>query len=693
MELKTCKGCVNDFLAKTSRARFCDTCLAKHLKSDRHIVRPRTTPTFRAVDGEGIGDDYVLLGIGQDQVEWPNGLEDLTELFHFLYSDFINHPKDFYVGFYLMYDWNMWFKHLPLDRIAYLIDPEFIAKRQRRLSPVPFPVLYRGWEFDWLPGKRFKLRPEGSELPWFYLCDAGPFFQMSLLKALRTRSAQSDITDEMVAVIEAGKAKRSSAKLDEEMRLYNRLENRALESLMRDVDHSLSVLGTPLGKTEYHGPGQAAQKWLLAQPGVKEANFAVMELSEEIFQPIVGSYYGGIFETTAHGHVPGTSYEYDINSAYPYQIAQLPCTCGEWKRDTALEVKNAKLRLLHGKFHGSDKWLGPLPFRTPQRKILRPRDGSGWYWEAEIEAAKRAGLLYSFDIDDAVVYLGCPHDNLMQGIRHLYDERIRVGKESTIGKGCKLVYNSAYGKNAQSVGNPQAANAVNASLITSGCRIQILDAIATHPGGTKALLMIATDAVYFTSPHPNLNISGEELGAWDVKEREDLCIFRPGMYWDAASRDAIFEGQSPVFKSRGVRAGDFAGSINQVDYQFEWFANGDQKEWPKIVIPIEFAQISIKQAYHRTKKIKDPDEREITYRELAGRIITDDEREVGSEPSEKRDLSTLTFGDLIRTEPYQGDIELETEPYDARFGKPETPDLYTEELPLDFVLGEAFQLR
>ena len=42
------------------------------------------------------------------------------------------------------------------------------------------------------------------------------------------------------------------------------------------------------------------------------------------------TYYGGWFETFVNGVIPGTSYAYDINSAYPYAISTLPCLlhCG-----------------------------------------------------------------------------------------------------------------------------------------------------------------------------------------------------------------------------------------------------------------------------------------------------------------------------------------------------------------------------
>jgi len=692
VQLKTCERCKGEFLASNARARFCKACYTVTRKQDRHQGRKNGNPQFRAVDGEGIGNEYVLLGVGQDQVEWPDGLRRTGDVFEYLYEDFLANREAFYVGFYLSYDWNHWLSWLPYDRIAYLVDPILVAKRRRNIAhAAPFPVRYVGWEFDWLPGKRLKFRPEEGKNPWMYLCDTGPFFQCSLLAALESRTDRETVTDEMVATIREGKEKRSTASLDDGMRAYNRLENFALESLLDEIDHSLRVLGTPLGKTEYHGPGQASQKWILKQRGIEEANHRVMHLEDSVYNGVVASYYGGIFEITAHGHIPGTSYEYDINSAYPQQIASLPCVCGEWEYSLHPDP-TAVLTLVHGRFRGSDRWLGPLPFRASDRSILRPLRGSGWYWQHELDAATRAGLLDSFEPDAYVLYHGCGHGRILADIAHLYQERVRVGKDTTIGKGCKLIYNSAYGKFAQSVGNPQASNAVYASLITAGCRVMILDAIATHPGRTNALLMIATDAVFFTTRHPSLILSSE-LGAWECKQRENLTIFKPGMYWDDKAREAIRAGEKPAFKARGVRAADFEKVVSDMDARMALFAV-DGGEWPALELPVRFAQVSIKQAYQRTKA--QPEAlRDLAFSATAAQVRTDLIVNQSSDPIGKRNTEHVIQGMMIRTFPYEGDVEVESLPYDERFGRPDNPlDEYAgEDLPLDKAIVQALQLN
>jgi hypothetical protein len=195
-------------------------------------------------------------------------------------------------------------------------------------------------------------------------------------------------------------------------------------------------------------------------------------------------------------------------------------------------------------------------------------------------------------------------------VANLYQMRLDVGKNTPIGKACRLVYNSEYGKFAQSIGSPLFGNPVYASLITAGCRTQILNAIATHPIGKAAVAMVATDAVYFLTPHPGLTI-GRELGEWECQERTNLTLFKPGVYWDDSTRAMIEEGRSPSFKSRGVNARDLAKKIGVIDAKFqswngspppigEWndFTEAEiaVRGWPRVKFTPSFQMVTALQA-------------------------------------------------------------------------------------------------
>ena len=133
--------------------------------------------------------------------------------------------------------------------------------------------------------------------------------------------------------------------------------------------------------------------------------------------------------------------------------------------------------------------------------------------------------------------------------------------------------------------------------------------------------MVATDGVYFTKPHPNLTISGE-LGDWDEAKKLHLTVFKPGVYWDDATRRQIKRKEAPVFKARGVNARDFGTQLSLIDGAFNDMA---LTGWPTVTFPLEFAMITAVQALQRNKW------------ELAGTVIEDAELTHTANPHGKRD--------------------------------------------------------
>lgn len=682
-------GCPNQFQPRNVIHKYCSTeCL--RWKPDTGPAKPSDNAPheveFVGVDGEGIGRGkdhrYVLLGVGNDQREWPNGVTDITEIFSFLYECFLRNPKAVFSGFFLAYDFNMWLKLLPRERAHMLISPQGIAKRSRKSSLGkrlgPFPVEFLGWEFDLLAMKRLKLKPKGAE-KWMYICDGGPFFQCSLLTAINPMSWREPIvTAEEYELLKKGKERRDSAELDDDMRMYNKLENDVFARLMKHLQVGLSHANVSLKKQQWFGPGQAAQAWMRLGNKLETTTKAVRKYKTDLTEAAIASYYGGWFEIPVHGHVPGESYEYDINSAYPYIASQLPCLCGKWKHENGTPARKTHgFRLVKCITRGKDRYLGGLPYRTENGRVLRPRYTEGWYWQHEIDAARRAGLISEVTYLEWYEYWGCPHEPPMKQLEGLYESRLRIGKDTPEGKAFKLVYNSVYGKFAQSEGEPVFANAFYASLITAGCRTMVLDAIATHPRRSSAVAMVATDGVYFTSPHPILeDHCSERLGDWSREERLNLTLFKPGVYWDDKAREAIAQNKSPKFKSRGINAQDFGKSIHDVDEQFRAWGTGwlpgmppGREDWPSVEFHARFTQISVRQALQWTDGLEPPKQIAV-YRNLAGLVQDGKKLKQDSYPDTKRNPQKVSYDDgLWRSQPWDGGPHWPpSTPYDKRFG-------------------------
>ena len=656
---------------------------------------------------------YVLLSVGDKSLHKNGKPLNHEDIFGFLWEQFLENPDAVFVGFFLGYDFTMWLRSLPAHVARSLLTKEGIERRRPKgegkfdLWPVRDGMWkYRDgqrfhtakWEFDLMAGKRLRLRPyvpyddvptrvvvhqDGTAetvkvtRPWMYICDTGAFFQSSFLSAIDPKDWTVPIVSQAeFDLIERGKENRDVAEFNEDMIEYNILENDVLARLMDRLNEGFIADGIRLTKKQWFGPGQAAQAWmkLIGVPTGEEIREIVPRWARDAARM---TYYGGWFEIFNHGPVPGTSYAYDINSAYPAVIAKLPCLLhGRWTRGegTPGRLPTGALRMVYATVGGNDDWVGAMPHRQPDGSILRPRNTKGWYWWHELKASQRARCVSRYTIHEWVTYEPCKCDPPMAEITELYEGRLAVGKNSAAGKSKKLTYNSAYGKFAQSVGSPKFANPIYASLITAGCRTMILDAIATHPTKTASLLMIATDGIVFKEPHPNLDIHPTRLGAWDEDEYENLSLFMPGLYWDDKTRQLIKENKKPKLKSRGVAAKDLAKVINRVDRGWKVMDRGDDP--PRINLEIEWAMVTAKLAIVRGKW------------STCGKIIYGGERKLDGKMDAKRD-PVYTFGwGGYRSMPYEHAAQDETTYYDRGFGEePEERDDVSEMVTPDGKIG------
>jgi DNA polymerase type B, organellar and viral len=606
--------------------------------SRKRTARAAYIPEFVGVDSEGIGQGpkhrAVLLGVGEAQYvcrQMDIGLQ-YQEVFSFLYSQYKLKPKAAYVGFYLGYDFNQWLRSLPRATAWLLLSKAGRAKR-RMTDDSPkhrmyHPVYTPNWDIDMLGFKRLSIRPHicdcpseqikcvHEQEPWMHICDAGSFFQMSFARTCSPDNWKDPIcTQEEWDKLFKGKERRATAALDTEMMEYNVLENQLLSRCMNRLASGFNSIGIRLAKDEWYGPGATASKWLSSKHAPKHRTLT--ELMPDWFDDTCRkSYYGGWFEIFSHGIIKGTSYNYDINNAYPYATSQLPHICAQcsYSNGKGTYKGSGKFVLMYGTLHGASTRVGPLPYRDKKGNILRPSIVRGWYWKHEIDAANRAGLVKRVFTDEWVEFIPCSHPAPFTEIRQLYDLRLSVGKNTAQGMAIKLNNNSCYGKFAQSTGSAPFNNWFYASFITSLCRTQILAAISSHPGKADSLLMVATDGVCFDSPHPGLAVS-KQLGEWDATEYTDLCLFKPGVYWHKEGKEALLK-----VKSRGVPKAEFMEAIVGVEEYYQGlldtgyvpeqvyeFLSGDGYElvtklkWPSFYVPVNFRMKSCAQAINERK--------------------------------------------------------------------------------------------
>lgn len=682
---ETCVGCSAIFRTTRLNQTRCTPDCGRNTNAARTRQRAEYIPEFIGVDGEGVtlpdgSHRYVLLSVGERSYHREGEHLRFPEIADFLLDCFAENDAAVYCGYYLGYDFAQWLRTLPAERVAMLLSAERRARTKSGGNTTPFPVEFDGWEFDALGMKRFKIRRAGAK-KWMHICDVGPFYQQPFATAILGWQDKSGApieiaTPEEMAIIEEGKAKRATAKFDKAMIEYNVTENRVLSRMMKILAEGFKEgMGVQLLRDQWYGPGQIAQKWMdenchghtakaLQEKAQREPIFAqAMDAARK-------AYYGGWFEACAHGHVKGSSWEYDIVSAYPKIQSELPCLLhGQWTHAKGKKIAPSKWQLVRASVEGSNPYLGAMLHRDKHGKINRPDYTSGWFWRHELEAAQRAGLIDKIVCAEAITYEPCKCLPPFRGMRASFEARKAVGKKTPVGIGYKLKNNSCYGKKAQSIGLPKHADPIYASLITAGTRTMILDAIATHPRGAAAVLKIATDGIYFDQRHPTLNIAPDELGAWEETEKRNLSIFLPGIYWDDKAREGR-KKQVVKLKSRGVNGADLIARLDALDAQFdrmlseppEWSIiegiPANEKWWAELSLPIRFQMVTPRQALARGKW------------ELAGTVTQDSERTLFAHPRHKRSLVEMPSPakPYIHTLRPRNLDRVESTPYNKSFG-------------------------
>lgn len=257
-------------------------------------------------------------------------------------------------------------------------------------------------------------------------------------------------------------------------------------------------------------------------------------------------YFGGRFEVFMKGLIEDC-FVYDINSAYPYWIAQLP---------NPFNLKFVKDYEPEGDFSmvKAEVWvpedleIGPLPFRTDTTIIFPVGHWTGWFHWHELKNSEKYGVEYN-----VMKALNGYEPN---GIQRPFAQRIpefytKRAEWKTIKDprhlSAKIAMNSVYGvlyeKNERIVeSNKSNATEIDGHLlrkskdnpgkycypflagwITSKTRVQILN--ASIPGETG---FAATDGI-LSRKKLNLPIS-KKLGEWGVDKIDEAHIFSNGVY-------------------------------------------------------------------------------------------------------------------------------------------------------------------
>lgn len=545
-----------------------------YLRHADHSVAAMRKP-FVFWDGEGYTDQFglhhywLLANSLGDKVIAPPGRSierwNVARLFHSVHARI---PNGIHCGFALGYDYTMALRANGIAR------EQADGLRQKNL------MVADGFVWRLMMGKMLTIWPEGAgnKGDKFVLNDVWGFFQRSFVKAMDEYfNADWPHRDEVIEM----KAQRAffDREHDEDVMRYNDQELELGVMLMEELRDRLFTAGMPVSR--WYGPGAIAngllQKW-----NAKSAMVDLYEDNPNVAAAAQYAYAGGRFELVKCGHINTAVYQYDINSAYPYALSQVPdLNNGEWVHSNDPDIESlpefsmVRIRWTtnlsddmrdYGDASLAEIYPRSIPFplwrRTPKGTIQYPSHGvHGWYWLSEVRAAIAYGnslpesFGFSYSLEESYSY----HENSARRpyntIPILYNTRIKLKQRGNGAHiGIKLGLNSLYGKFAQQIGYddeskrvPPYHNLAIAGFVTAKCRSMMVEAMTHNPA---AVIAFETDGIFTTSPLP-LPI-GTGLGQWDLTVYDDMWYYQSGF------RFGILDGEVIKPATRGIPAKDIS---------------------------------------------------------------------------------------------------------------------------------------
>lgn len=510
-----------------------------------------------AIDGEGITRDdgshaYIMLGISGEKTLMNRSHDGLStkQIFDWLYDHLSTDNLN--VIFYGQYDFNMWLKGTDHETLA----------RIYRATDLSEQVVLHGYRVRWRKGKSFDLSRRSPLGKWqrLRIVDVGSNFQCPFVNALDQYFPEGyDGRDELVV----NKAARGSFEADswETIEHYMQQELRLLVDLQTRVREYTDEVG--LRPNAWDGPGGFVTA-LFQREGLKEH---MAECPPAVQSAARYAYAGGRFEMLRYGKSNERVYEYDINSAYPTALTQLPSLSGgEWTYHRG-DPGDVQFALYKVRSKATNPHIpGPVLVRNYTGTIAYPLSAENWIWSPEMQVLReyhRADPDHQFEVVEAWTFKPAPgKPKPFAFVNKIYAERQNM-KAAGIGAQMilKLCLNSLYGKTAQRKGavfNPRTGKwnippyhqLEWAGWVTSWCRAKVLTAALEKP---DAIIAFETDALFSSEP---LDLPvGEGLGAWECTEFDSLTYVQSGVYFGTVW-NAKKEKWEEVVKCRGVDRGE-----------------------------------------------------------------------------------------------------------------------------------------
>jgi len=521
-----------------------------------------STRRFIAWDGEGVSPEknkpqhYVLFGASTGE-RITNTRLTTEECLAFIIEIGKKYPNAWHVAFAFDYDVNMILRSI--GRFAF----DRLRKSDRN------SIRWGRYRIQHIPGKWFRVTEYSEDYDFetkhgesftVTINDLFGYFQTSFVKSVRKWIDNDHPMLSNFAEVEVGKIHRPDFTYAEIAMItsYWEVEISVLQLLAESLRERLYSVG--LNITKWYGPGAIAS-FVYNKQGIADHKSVT---PETVYDAARYAYAGGRFEIFKLGRFVGPVWGMDINSAYPFAIANLPSLQGgtwEFVEEYDPELYFAVWRIRYYKnqsFYGMRDFRtpGPVFFRDPRGSVSFPWNIDGWYWAPEITVMHERGF-QDFECLGGWVYRE-NGERPFAFVNDMFDQR-RTMKENrnAAEKALKLALNSLYGKMAQragwkATGGPPVWHQLEwAGWVTSVCRAMIYEMMWKL--GPNRIIGVETDGIYTTRNPADIGVTNSPLlGQWEVTEYDEIMYLQSGMYakrigddWESKYRGLDSDTLSP----------------------------------------------------------------------------------------------------------------------------------------------------
>ena len=451
----------------------------------------------RGFDTEtGYKGDIVLLSDDQGRNIWN---PDLLEILQFLTYKEYRKTINWYYN--ITFDVESILKMLPIDELEEILEDN--------------KTEYKGFKLFYLPHKYLKITDKNKHNVDFY--DIAQFYAMSLDNASKEYLGDTKGVADIKGLMEYIYYDKVKKVVDNYCVHDCELTRRLAERMHK------GVLDCDIPFSKPYSRASLAETAFLDNCDIPEYLDAPLGVNKYFYW----SYYAGWFELFKRGYHNTQIIEYDINSAYPYAMLNLPDLRDlTWERvrregkDTVMGVYLCAISPRKGTY------ISPVQVRTQDVSVHPHANTMRYVTDDEMPMLKD---VYKVKVISGFEAHG---DNLRYPFREyvqkLYADKSRYKNKDAMMYECvKRVLNGFYGKNIQRTGGRigNCFNPIYASKTTASCKRQVWEAVKDHQ---KDVIGIQTDSAIMKE---EIDIDlGEGLGQWGQKNFREGIFLLSGVY-------------------------------------------------------------------------------------------------------------------------------------------------------------------